>query len=146
MEFPFTRADGDVVRDDAVWSTWDAGFGDWDVKVDEFRDNLAQLAGIGFVCASDDEIEVDPARVRVPRRPTHRRGHRSRVPGHHLEATTTPRGRAPSTPCCRSWRRTSPSAACPAGRLRRRIARPDAVATRARKPARASGKQKGPLV
>ena len=58
--FPFTQADGELARDDAVMSTWDAGFGDWGAKVDEFRDNLAQLAGIGFVCASDDEFEWIP--------------------------------------------------------------------------------------
>ena len=55
IAYPFARADGGVVKDDAVWSAWDAGFGDWDLKVAEFRDNLSSLA-IGIDCPSDDEF------------------------------------------------------------------------------------------
>ena len=55
LEYPYSRADGVLAKDDDVWATWDAGFGDWDLKVAEFEDNLASLSGIGFDCASDDE-------------------------------------------------------------------------------------------
>ncbi|MGY4644504.1 alpha/beta hydrolase [Cellulomonas sp. URHB0016] len=60
LAFPYARTGGVVTKDDAVWSAWDAGFGDWDQKVPEFRDNLASLSGIGFDCPSNDEFTWIP--------------------------------------------------------------------------------------
>ena len=43
-----------------MWATWEAGFGDWDLKVAEFEDNLAGLSGLGFDCAGDDDYAWIP--------------------------------------------------------------------------------------
>ena len=56
ISYPFARTDGAITRDDAVWSVWNAGFGDWDLKVAEFKDNLLSLSAIGIDCPSDDEF------------------------------------------------------------------------------------------
>jgi hypothetical protein len=61
MRFPFHR-DGDaVVRDDAVWATWEAGFGDLPSKVEQYGDNLRQLRGIGIDYGLADEYTWIPA-------------------------------------------------------------------------------------
>lgn len=60
LTYPYTRTGGVLTRDDAVWDTWSAGFGDWDRKVAEFEDNLAGLSGLGFDCASDDDYAWIP--------------------------------------------------------------------------------------
>jgi S-formylglutathione hydrolase FrmB len=61
LVYPFSRTGEVLTRDDDVWATWDAGFGDWDLKVAEFEDNLAGLSGLGFDCAGDDEHAWIPA-------------------------------------------------------------------------------------
>lgn len=49
MRYPFRRTPaGEVVRDDAVWAAWDAGFGDLAGKVGTYRPALTSLRGIGI--------------------------------------------------------------------------------------------------
>jgi S-formylglutathione hydrolase FrmB len=92
LAYPFTKAGGAGTRDEDVWAAWDAGFGDWDLKVAEFGDDLASLSGIGFDCAGDDSFAWDPRGLRVPRRPAHRGGNRPPVHPSRPGATTDASG------------------------------------------------------
>jgi S-formylglutathione hydrolase FrmB len=60
LDYPFTRAESTLTKDDDVWAAWDSGFGDWDLKVAEFEENLESLSGLGFDCPSDDEFAWIP--------------------------------------------------------------------------------------
>lgn len=48
IRFPFHREGDAVVRDDALWATWEAGFGGLPAELDRYGDNLRQLSGIGI--------------------------------------------------------------------------------------------------
>ena len=114
LAYPFTRKGGVLTKDDDVWAAWDAGFGDWDLKVAEFEDNLASLSGLGFDCPSDDEFAWIPAGCALPRRPARRPPVSTTSTRSRRGATATRPASAPPTCCSRSWRRTS--SASPPGR------------------------------
>jgi len=55
FDYPVTLADdGTLVRDDAVWARWEAGFGGLGSKVEAFTPELQSLSGIGIDCGSKD--------------------------------------------------------------------------------------------
>ena len=60
MELPVHLVGDTVVRDDAVWAKWEAGFGDLASKVDRYRSNLAQLSGIALDWGTRDEFAWIP--------------------------------------------------------------------------------------
>jgi len=43
MDYPYAGPAGKLVRDDAAWSRWDAGFGGIPDKIRQYKDNLMQL-------------------------------------------------------------------------------------------------------
>lgn len=55
FRYPFTFVDGAIVRDDAVWAQWEAGFGGLDTEVAEHRDALAGMSAVGLDCGENDE-------------------------------------------------------------------------------------------
>lgn len=46
MRYPFSREGSNIVRDDALWATWEAGFGGLPAKVSQYAANLKQYSGI----------------------------------------------------------------------------------------------------
>jgi len=57
FEYPYTLVDNVLVRDDAVWAKWEAGFGAVHMEVNEFKQNLSALNGIGVDCGTNDEYQ-----------------------------------------------------------------------------------------
>lgn len=60
MKPPMHLVGDTVVRDDAAWATWEAGFGDLASKVDRYRSNLSQLSGIALDWGTRDEFAWIP--------------------------------------------------------------------------------------
>ncbi len=61
FEYPYTlAADGTLVRDDAIWARWEAGFGNVAAETVEFGDAWSSLLGIGIDCGSNDEYRWIP--------------------------------------------------------------------------------------
>jgi pimeloyl-ACP methyl ester carboxylesterase len=60
MRYPFSMQGGNVVRDDALWATWEAGFGGLPAKVAQYAANLKQLSGIGIEYGTADEYRWIP--------------------------------------------------------------------------------------
>jgi S-formylglutathione hydrolase FrmB len=54
--YPYALVDGRVVRDDAVWATWEAGFGEVSSEVTAARSALMSLHAVGIDCGSNDEF------------------------------------------------------------------------------------------
>ena len=57
FRYPFTFVDGEIVRDDAVWAQWEAGFGGLDTEVASHRDALLGMSAVGVDCGSNDEYQ-----------------------------------------------------------------------------------------
>lgn len=57
FEYPYTLVDNVLVRDDAIWAKWEAGFGAVHAEVDEYKQNLSALNGIGIDCGTNDEYQ-----------------------------------------------------------------------------------------
>lgn len=60
MQFPYRRVNGQIVRDDAVWARWDAGWGGLEQKVQQYKANLRQYRAIGVDYGTNDEIAFIP--------------------------------------------------------------------------------------
>ncbi|HEX7951004.1 MAG TPA: alpha/beta hydrolase-fold protein [Candidatus Limnocylindrales bacterium] len=60
MDYPFARSAGGVVRDDAVWKTWEGGIGDLDGKLTRYGQNLQALRAIGIDYGLADEYDWIP--------------------------------------------------------------------------------------
>jgi S-formylglutathione hydrolase FrmB len=60
MRFPYQRQNGTIVRDEAVWATWEGGFGGLPGKIDQFSANLRRLNGIGIDYGTRDEYSWIP--------------------------------------------------------------------------------------
>jgi len=56
FQYPYSLVDGRVVRDDAVWAKWEAGFGNVSEEVAAGRSDLMSLNAIGIDCGSNDEF------------------------------------------------------------------------------------------
>lgn len=56
FDYPYSLVDGSVVRDDAVWARWEAGFGGVEAGVTAARAALMSLRGIRIDCGSNDEF------------------------------------------------------------------------------------------
>jgi|GEM_PF-663417 len=57
FEYPYTLVNNTLVRDDAIWAKWDAGFGAIHSEVLQFSSNLSSLDGIGVDCGINDEYQ-----------------------------------------------------------------------------------------
>jgi len=55
IRYPFRRADGLLVRDDDVWKTWEAGFGDIPGRIRTNWNNLDRLRAIAVEFGTRDE-------------------------------------------------------------------------------------------
>lgn len=60
LRYPYSLVDDELVRDDAVWAEWEAGYGGVDAEVTEFGDALRSLDGIGLDCGTNDEYQWIP--------------------------------------------------------------------------------------
>jgi S-formylglutathione hydrolase FrmB len=56
FDYPYALVDGRVVRDDAVWARWEAGFGEVASEVTAARSALMSLRAVGIDCGSNDEF------------------------------------------------------------------------------------------
>lgn len=57
FEYPYSLVNNTLVRDDAVWAKWEAGFGAVHSEVQAFKGNFAMLSAIGLDCGSNDEYQ-----------------------------------------------------------------------------------------
>ncbi|WP_291378711.1 alpha/beta hydrolase-fold protein [Demequina sp.] len=57
FRYPYAKVDGGVVRDDAVWALWQAGFGEVDAEIAQHREALASLEALGLDCGRNDEYQ-----------------------------------------------------------------------------------------
>ncbi len=57
FEYPYTLVDNILVRDDAIWAKWEAGFGNVHHEVQEFSENLSSLRAIGIDCGVNEEYQ-----------------------------------------------------------------------------------------
>ncbi|MES2672911.1 MAG: alpha/beta hydrolase-fold protein [Pseudomonadota bacterium] len=57
FEYPYTLVNNILVRDEAIWAKWEAGFGAIHSEVDNFKDNLKSLNGIQLDCGTNDEYQ-----------------------------------------------------------------------------------------
>ncbi|MCB2412417.1 hypothetical protein LGT39_06085 [Demequina sp. TTPB684] len=56
FRYPYSLANGEIVRDDAVWAQWQAGFGNTEVELARHRDDLQSLVALGLDCGVNDEL------------------------------------------------------------------------------------------
>ncbi len=57
FRYPYSMVDGEVMRDDAVWALWQAGFGEADAEITQYREALLSLEALGLDCGSHDEYQ-----------------------------------------------------------------------------------------
>jgi enterochelin esterase-like enzyme len=55
IRYPFSRVDGRLVRDEAVWKVWGSGFGDLRDRIERYGANLRQLHGFTIECGTREE-------------------------------------------------------------------------------------------
>ena len=60
FDYPYSKSNGSLVRDDKVWKQWDSGFGDIPGKIAKYRDNLLMLKGITVDYGTNDEYKWIP--------------------------------------------------------------------------------------
>jgi S-formylglutathione hydrolase FrmB len=60
MQFPFRIENGQTVRDDALWTKWEAGFGGLTAKLQQYRANLQKLRGVAVDYGTLDEYAWIP--------------------------------------------------------------------------------------
>ncbi len=61
FDYPFSEANGQLVRDDAVWKRWESGYGNIHEKVIQYKDNLLKLKGIVVDYGTHDQYVWIPA-------------------------------------------------------------------------------------
>jgi hypothetical protein len=59
-DYPYTEANGELVRNDANWERWESGFGGIADEVKQYRDNFLQLKGIVVDYGQYDEYAWIP--------------------------------------------------------------------------------------
>jgi pimeloyl-ACP methyl ester carboxylesterase len=60
FDYPFTEVDGQMVRDDEVWNTWQSGFGGIADEAQEYKDNFLELKAIVVDYGRYDEYDWIP--------------------------------------------------------------------------------------
>jgi enterochelin esterase-like enzyme len=60
FDFPMSLQDGDLERIPKLWKQWEQGFGGWQTKVKQNRENLLRLRGIVIDYAEDDRLAWIP--------------------------------------------------------------------------------------
>ncbi len=60
FDYPYRLEGGTLVRDEAVWSRWESGFGGIATEVEAFSDNLKSLTAIHIDSAANDEYRWIP--------------------------------------------------------------------------------------
>jgi S-formylglutathione hydrolase len=46
MDYPYTQVDGKLVRNDAIWKQWNAGYGGIPDKIQQYKANMMRLSGL----------------------------------------------------------------------------------------------------
>lgn len=54
VDYPYSRSGDNLVRDAAIWQTWDAGFGGIPAEIQQYRENLLRLNGLAIDYGSND--------------------------------------------------------------------------------------------
>ncbi len=60
FDYPMSLVDGDLERIPKLWKQWEQGFGGWQAKVKQNRENLLALRGILIDYAEDDRLAWIP--------------------------------------------------------------------------------------
>jgi len=60
LDYPYTQASGKLVRNDAIWKRWDAGFGGIQDKIQHYKANMRQLNGLVVDYGRQDEYAWIP--------------------------------------------------------------------------------------
>jgi S-formylglutathione hydrolase len=60
LDYPYTQADGKLVRNDAIWKKWDAGFGGIPDKIQQYKANMMHLNGLVIDYGRFDEYAWIP--------------------------------------------------------------------------------------
>jgi pimeloyl-ACP methyl ester carboxylesterase len=55
FDYPFKEVDGQLVRDESIWTKWEGGFGGIPAEAVQYKDNLLQLKGIVVDYGTGDE-------------------------------------------------------------------------------------------
>jgi enterochelin esterase-like enzyme len=55
FDYPYREENGQLVRDDAIWKTWESGFGGIAEEAKRYKDNFIQLKGIVVDYGTNDE-------------------------------------------------------------------------------------------
>ena len=59
-DYPFTEVNGELIRDEAIWKRWEAGFGGIADEAVQYKDNFLQLKGIVVDYGKHDEYAWIP--------------------------------------------------------------------------------------
>ena len=59
-DYPFTEVDGQLVRDDVIWKTWESGYGGIADETKQYKDNFLKLKGIVVDYGNSDEYSWIP--------------------------------------------------------------------------------------
>jgi enterochelin esterase-like enzyme len=54
VDFPYTKVDNELVKNNSLWEKWESGFGGFDVKVPEYKSNLLALDTIVIDYGTND--------------------------------------------------------------------------------------------
>ena len=60
LDYPYTQVDGKLVRDEAIWEQWDAGFGGIPEKIQQYKANLLHLKSLVVDYGRQDEYTWIP--------------------------------------------------------------------------------------
>jgi len=60
LDYPYALADGKLVRNDAIWKRWDAGFGGIPDKIQQYKANMLRLNGLVIDYGRQDEYAWIP--------------------------------------------------------------------------------------
>lgn len=60
FDYPYREENGQLVRDDAIWKTWESGFGGIAEEAKQYKDNFMQLKGIVVDYGTNDEYPWIP--------------------------------------------------------------------------------------
>jgi hypothetical protein len=60
LDYPYTEANGKLVRNDAIWKQWEAGYGGIPAKIQQYKANMLQLNGLVIDYGRQDEYAWIP--------------------------------------------------------------------------------------
>ena len=60
VNYPYARSDDQLVRDDAVWQTWESGFGGIKAEIRQYKANLLKLKALVVDYGTNDEFQWIP--------------------------------------------------------------------------------------